>query len=96
MMTSLFLKYMFQTDKDQHFLSLVAYHSGIWYLGTYFGHFLLFIGHIASRKGKTIHRSSNNDVINLKSMIKRYTFSSILQALWPVALKLVFWDLSYC
>ena len=37
---------------------------------------------------KTSHGSSNNDVINLKAMIKRYTFSSILQVLWPAALKL--------
>ena len=36
MMTSLFLPDMLHTDKHLHFLSLVAYHSGIWYLGPYF------------------------------------------------------------
>ena len=36
MMTSLFLPDMLQTDKDLYFLSLVVYHSEIWYLGTYF------------------------------------------------------------
>ena len=33
------------------------------------------------------YRSSNDDVTNLKAMIK-YTFSSILLILWPVPLKL--------
>ena len=46
------------------------------------------IGHIASKREKTNHGSSNNDVINLKSMIERYTFSSISLVLWPVTLKL--------
>ena len=36
MMTSLFLPDMLQTDKDLYFLRLMAYHSGIWHLGTYF------------------------------------------------------------
>ena len=36
MMTSIFLSNMLQTDKDLYFLSLMAYHSGIWYLKTYF------------------------------------------------------------
>ena len=88
MMTSLFLSDMLQTDKDLHFLSLLAYHSGIWYLRTYFGHISLLIGHIASKREKTSHGSNNNDVINLKAMIKRYTFSSILQVVWTVAMKL--------
>ena len=43
---------------------------GIW------GHILLLIGHIASKREKTRHGSSNDDVINLKAMIERYTFSS--------------------
>ena len=36
MMMSLFLLVMLQTNKNLHFLSLVAYHSEICYLGTYF------------------------------------------------------------
>ena len=38
-------------------------------------------------KEKTRHGSSNDDVINLKAMIERYTFISILHVLWPVTLK---------
>ena len=45
---------------------------GIW------GHILLLTGHIASKKEKTCHRSSDDDVINLKAIIERYTFSSNL------------------
>ena len=74
MMTSLFLPDMLQTNKDLYFLRLTAYHSGIWHLWTYFGH----IGHIASKREKTRHGSSNDDVINLEAMIERYTFSSNL------------------
>ena len=59
---------------------------GIW--GHILDTFCLLIGHTASKNKKTSHGSSNNDVINLKSMIKRYTFSSISQVLWSVALKL--------
>ena len=55
---------------------------GIW------EHILLIIGHIASKKEKARHRSSNDDVINLKATIERYTFSFILEVLWPIALKL--------
>ena len=83
MMTSLFLPDMLQTDKHLHFLSLVAYHSGIWYFGTYF---VAYWSH-CMKKGKISHGSSNNDIINLKAMIKRYTFSSILQVLWAATLK---------
>ena len=74
MMTSLFLPDMLQTDKDLYFLRLTAYRNGIWHLG----HILLLIGHIASKRGKTRHGSSNDDVINLKATIERYTFSSNL------------------
>ena len=45
---------------------------GIW------GHILLLIGHIASKREKTRHGLSNDDVINLKAMIERYTLSSNL------------------
>ena len=84
MMTSLFLPDMLQIDKDLYFLRLTAYRSGIWHLGTY------FVAYWSSyiKKGKTRHESSNDDVINLKAMIERYTFSSNLRVLWPVALKL--------
>ena len=74
MMTSSFIPDMLQTDKDLCFLSPKAHQSGIWHLGTYF----VVIGHIASKREKTCHGSSNDDVINLKAMIERYTFSSIL------------------
>ena len=80
-MTSLFL---LDVHKEIHFLSLAAYQSGIWYLGIYFVAYC----HIASEREKTRRGLSNDDVINLKAMIKRYIFSSILQVLWPVALKL--------
>ena len=53
-------------------LWLLTVEFGIW------GHILLL----------TLHGSSDDDVINLKAMIERYTFSSILYVLWPVALKL--------
>ena len=72
MMMSLFLPDTLQTYKNLYFLNLTAYYSGIW------GHILLFIGHIASEREKTCYGSSNNDVINLKAMIERYTFSSNL------------------
>ena len=84
MMTSLFLPDMFQTDKDLYFLRLTAYHSGMWHLGTYFVAYQSYF----IKKGKTRHGSSKDDVINLEAMIKRYTFSSILQTLLPIALKL--------
>ena len=67
MMTSLFLPDMLETDKDLYFLRLTTYHSGIWH----WGHILLLIGHIASKKEKTRHESSNDDVINLKAMIRK-------------------------
>ena len=73
MMTTLFLPDILQTDKDLYFLRPTAYHSGTWHPG----HILLLIGHIASKREKTRHGSSNDDVINLKAMIERYTFSSI-------------------
>ena len=65
---------MLQTDKNLYFLSLTDYHSefGMW------GHILLLIGHFASQREKMCHGSSNDDVINLKAMIERYTFSSNL------------------
>ena len=74
MMTSLFLPDMLQTDKDLYFLRLTAYHNGIWHLGTYFVAYWSY----CIKKGKTHHRSSNDDVISLKAMIERYTFSSNL------------------
>ena len=37
------------------------------------GHILLLIGHIASKKEKTCHGSSNDDVINLKAMIDTHS-----------------------
>ena len=66
MMTSLFLLDMLQTDKDLYFLNLLAYHSGIWYLGTYF---VAYWSHCIKR-GKTRYGSSNDDVINLKGIIE--------------------------
>ena len=84
MMTSIFLPDMLQTKKGLYFLSPVAYHSEIWYLGTYF---VAYWSHCI-KKGKTHHGSSNDDVINLKAMTERYAFSSISKVLWPVALKL--------
>ena len=68
-------------QEDLNFLSLMTYHCsiGIW------KHILLFICHIALKMEKS-YSSSNDDVINLKAMIKD-TFSSILKVLWPVALK---------
>ena len=73
-MTSLFLPDMLQTYKNLYFLSRTAYHSGIWHLGIYF---IAYWSH-GIRKGKTCHGSSDDDVINLKAMIERYTFSSNL------------------
>ena len=77
MMASLFFPDILQTDKDLYFLSLnlrpITVEFDIW------GNILLLIGHIASKRiKKTPHGSSNYDVINLKAMIERYTFSSIL------------------
>ena len=70
MMTSLFLPDMLQTDKTYIFCTLrpITVDVGIW------GHILLLIGHIASKRQK----SSNDDVINLRVMMEGYTFSSTL------------------
>ena len=70
-------------QKKLYILSLVAYHSEIWYLETY------FVAHCSHciKKVKNRNGSSNDDVINSKAMIKRYTFSSILHVLWPVTLE---------
>ena len=37
---------------------------------------------------KTSYRLSDDDVINFQTIKRKYTFSSILQVLWPIALKL--------
>ena len=65
MMMSLFFSDMLQTDKDIFCVLLpITVEFGIW------GHFLLLIGHIASKREKTHHGSSSDDVINLKAMIE--------------------------
>ena len=81
-MTSLFFPDMLQTDKHLYFLVLwpITVEFDIW------GHILLLIGHIASKREKTSHGSNNDNIINLKAIIERYTFSSILYV--PVAPKL--------
>ena len=62
-------------------------HSGIWYLRTYFCH-------IASRREKKEHESSNDDVINFKAMTEN-THSVLFYKYYGLSLKnLVFWDLS--
>ena len=75
-MTSLFFPDIFQTNKDLHFLSLMAHHCGIWYLGTV----------ILSCYLLSCYRSSNDNAINLKAMIKihiQFYFTSTM----AVALK---------
>ena len=91
-MTSLFLPDMLHTDKDLHFLRFVAYHSKIWYLGTCF---IAYWSHCI-KKGKTCHGLSNNDVIDLKAMMKN-THSILFYRYYGLPLwKLVFGGLSCC
>ena len=45
------------------------------------------ICHITWKTEKMRYRLGDNDVINLQAIKWKYTFSSILQVLWPVALK---------
>ena len=58
----------------------MEYHCGIWYLGTY------FVGNLSYciENGKKSCRSSNDDVINLKAMIKihiQFYFTSAMACL---------------
>ena len=76
MMTSLFFLGILQTDKDLYFLSLMAQHCEIWYLGTYFVD--LYLSYCIEN-GKKSCRSSNDDVINLNAIIRihiRFYFTS--------------------
>ena len=75
MMTSLFFPDMLQMDKDLYFLRLTAYGNGIWHLGTYF---VAYWSYCIKKRKKRAMDPSNDDVIDLKAIIERYTFSSNL------------------
>ena len=71
---------MLVTAEYLYFLSLIAYQCEIWYLETY------CVGNCSHciEMNKKSYRSSNDDVINLKAMIKmqiRFYFTSTLA--WP-------------
>ena len=79
-MMSLLFPNMLVTDEYLYFLSLMAYQCEIWHLETYFvdncSHYL--------EMDKKNYRSGNDDVNNLKAMIKmqiQFYFASTLA--WP-------------
>ena len=77
MKTSLFFLDMLQTDKDLYFPSPLAFYCGICCLGTYFVENLSYC--MENEKRAIVQ------VMMMSSIWKQW---SILQALWPLALKL--------